>query len=233
MAQQANFRQLLGGLRFLTDSTRPDLAFATSKLGAAAHHPAARHYKCLENTIKFVKHSQHEGLTYRRRTSTDTAFLDLYTDSFWVNDKADRKSQNRAVLLLNNNPVIWLSKKQDVVATSTPESEYIAFNQALKLLTFMVRLLSEIHVYEIVEPRAKIDNLPTIQMIETLGGTKRRKFMDLRHHAITDQLKRYGITLIHVPSDQMKADIMTKQLARSEFRHQRSRLNVCRPKPLI
>lgn len=37
-----NFRQLIGNLRYLTDSTRPELGYITSKLCMAMHTPTTR-----------------------------------------------------------------------------------------------------------------------------------------------------------------------------------------------
>ncbi|GJW28493.1 hypothetical protein Tco_0045368 [Tanacetum coccineum] len=47
-------------------------------------------------------------------------------DASWQTDKDDSSSQSGWVLLLNEGAVTWKSSKQDTVADSTCESEYIA-----------------------------------------------------------------------------------------------------------
>ena len=53
-----------------------------------------------------------------------------YTDSDWANDNADRKSQGGHVFLCNGGAILWQSRKQDLVASSTTEAEYIACSEA-------------------------------------------------------------------------------------------------------
>ena len=48
----------------------------------------------------------------------------------WANDSADRKSQGGHMVVLNNGAILWQSRKQDLVAASTTEAEYIACSEA-------------------------------------------------------------------------------------------------------
>ena len=140
----------------------------------------------------------------------------------------DRRSQTGTVVFVNGNPVSWSSRKQDIVATSSAEAEYVAFHRALAPAIFVLRLVQELDVYDTVRMRAKEDNLPTIRMIRSLGGTKRRKFIDIRHHAVIDKLDRYGIEVQSVESAKQRADLFTKALGRLAFKEQRARVRVCK-----
>lgn len=50
----------------------------------------------------------------------------IYTDAEWVSDKTDRKIIPEGVEMFCRRPYSWESKKQEFVATSRTESEYIA-----------------------------------------------------------------------------------------------------------
>ena len=55
-----------------------------------------------------------------------------YTDVDFQTDVEDSKSQYGHVFCLNEGVVSWKSSKQDTVADSTTESEYIAASEAAK-----------------------------------------------------------------------------------------------------
>ena len=55
-----------------------------------------------------------------------------YTDAAFQTDVEDSKSQSGYVFYLNEGVVSWKSSKQDTVANSTTESEYIAASEAAK-----------------------------------------------------------------------------------------------------
>ena len=57
-----------------------------------------------------------------------------YVDADHARDKLTRKSVTGIVLLMNNTPIVWISKRQKTVETSTYGSELIAARIAVDLL---------------------------------------------------------------------------------------------------
>ena len=55
-----------------------------------------------------------------------------YIDACFQTDKDDFRSQSGFVFCLNGAAVSWKSSKQDTVADSTTEAEYIAASEAAK-----------------------------------------------------------------------------------------------------
>ena len=47
-----------------------------------------------------------------------------YTDSNWVGDSIDWKSNYRYVFMFDGGPIFWSSKKQAAIALSSAEAEY-------------------------------------------------------------------------------------------------------------
>ena len=54
-----------------------------------------------------------------------TLTLNAYTDSDFVGYKLDRKNTSGTCQFLGNNLISWFSKKQNLVALSTAEAEYV------------------------------------------------------------------------------------------------------------
>lgn len=70
------------------------------------------------------------------------------------------------------------------------------------------------------------DNKPAIGMLQSIGPTKRSKFIDLRHQFIKQTIQNTDTTIIHVPSQELCADMFTKPLERARFAKVRELLQV-------
>lgn len=62
------------------------------------------------------------------------ARTEVYCDADWANDKEDLKSVCGFVIIMSGGAVAWKSKKQNLIATSTVEAEYVS-------ITFVVLCL--------------------------------------------------------------------------------------------
>ncbi|PKI78442.1 hypothetical protein CRG98_001154 [Punica granatum] len=69
-----------------------------------------------------------------------------YTDASFQTDKDDSKSQTGYVFSLNGGAVSWKSSKQETVADSTTEAEYIAASNAAKEAVWIKKFVTEFAV---------------------------------------------------------------------------------------
>ncbi|KAK8694820.1 hypothetical protein V6N13_072364 [Hibiscus sabdariffa] len=69
-----------------------------------------------------------------------------YTDASFQTDKDDSRSQSCFVFCLNGGAVSWKSSKQDIVADSTTEAEYIAASEAAKEAVWIKKFIKELGV---------------------------------------------------------------------------------------
>jgi hypothetical protein len=67
-------------------------------------------------------------------SSKASSQLCAYSDSDWAESRIDRKSNSGIACLLEGALVIWKSKKQKIVATSSAEAEYVALSLTVKEL---------------------------------------------------------------------------------------------------
>src|SRR3954463_13651090 len=79
-----------------------------------------------------------------------------YTDSSFMTDPNDFKSQSGYVFTLNGGAVSWKSSKQDTIADSTTEAEYIAAGDAAKEGVSMKEFLIELGVVPSVQKPMEI-----------------------------------------------------------------------------
>lgn len=65
-------------------------------------------------------------------TPDDSLELVGYFDSSYADDTSDRHSTCGYVFYFLGGPISWLSKKQDILALSSTEAEFIAATEAAK-----------------------------------------------------------------------------------------------------
>ena len=143
-----------------------------------------------------------------------------YTDSDWANDSHDRKSQGGHIFIVGGGAVSWQSRKQDLVATSTLEAEYIACSEASREARWLQQLQRDIGD----QPDGHIDKpLPIYTDSQgasthiTTGITKARtKHIDVCYHNSRDLHARGIIKYDYVNTNDNPADILTKALPREK-----------------
>jgi hypothetical protein len=123
-------------------------------------------------------------------------------------------------------PVSWSSKKQDVVALSTCEAEYMAAcNAACQGLWFQA-LLEEIGLKEDDAVLLMIDNKSAIDLAKNPVSHGRSKHIETKYHFLREQVSKGGVKLQHCGTDSQIADIMTKPLKIGRFKALRKMLKV-------
>jgi hypothetical protein len=81
-------------------------------------------------------------------------------------DKVERKSTSGIIYFLSNGPVCWLSAKQNVVALSSCEAEYIAASMAATQGIWLSRLMEDLLEKENGVPMLNVDNKAAISLIK-------------------------------------------------------------------
>jgi hypothetical protein len=93
-------------------------------------------------------------------------------------DVNDRKNTTGLVFFLGQGPVSWQSQKQQVVALSSCEAEYIAAATAACQGTWLSRLLGELMNEEPRTPKMLIDNKSAIALCKNPVFHERSKHID-------------------------------------------------------
>jgi hypothetical protein len=123
-----------------------------------------------------------------------------------------------------------LSKKQSIVADSTTVSEFVATHSACQKILWVRNMLQELGIPSAMTTTLYQDNKSAIRLIEHQGNSGRTKHIALRYNMIRDTVKKNGIIVTFLPSEQMTADAHTKPLGPTLFLiHQNRLLNISPP----
>lgn len=83
----------------------------------------------MKNILKYLRRTKDTFLVYG---GDEELVVNGYTDASFQTDKDDSRLQSDFVFILKGEAVSWKSSKQETVADSTTEAEYIATSEAAK-----------------------------------------------------------------------------------------------------
>ena len=108
------------------------------------------------------------------------------------------------------------SKKQNSVALSTAEAEYIAADLCCVQILWMKQTLSDFNlVFEHVP--IKCDNTSAVNILKNLIQHSRTKHIEIRYHFLRDHEQKGDITLEFISTKDQLVDIFTKLLSEEQF----------------
>lgn len=113
----------VSSLNFLGNQTRPDVAFPVGYTARYTSNPHTSHADAVSHIFHYLKGSKDLGLLYTKEAGL---ILEAFADSDHGNCPDTRKSTTGYVFKLAGAPIMWKSKRQDTVALSTMDAEYIA-----------------------------------------------------------------------------------------------------------
>ena len=204
------YQSAVGSLMYLMLGTRPDIAFAVSQVSRFAANPTDDHWTAVQRIFRYLKQNSTLGLTY------GTEELLGYTDANWARDN-DRKSTGGYLYKLGGAAISWSSKRQNTIALSSCEAEYMAASEAAKEALWMRRLLNEFGYQGPQQVTIQADNKSAISLAENPMHHGRTKHIEIRYHFIREKVSEGLIKLTFVPTKEEAADGLTKPLGGEAF----------------
>lgn len=212
--EASRYRTMVGKLLFAANTVRFDLAYATSVLSRFIREPHANHLAAAKHVLRYIKGNLDLGLVYTPQKVCD---LVGYCDSDWAHDKIDRKSVTGYTFTMSGAAVTWRSTKQKTVAQSSSEAEYMALGEAVKESLWLKQLLEQIGLKAKKPIKIYEDNQGAIALSSHPSNHSRTKHIDIRHHFIRDHVAKQDCEIEPIRTDEMIADVLTKNLGRIKF----------------
>lgn len=207
---QTKYQEIIGSLLHLSVFSRPDISCSVNKLSQFCQDPRKQHMNAALYIIRYLKETKDWKLVYKKTSLP----LIGYADANWAEDIYDRKSQSGFCFILAGAVISWESRKQNVVATSSAESEYIALAESTKEAMYLRYLLEELG-FPPDGPTVIMSDSQSAQHMANFGGHhSRTKHIHYRYHFIRDAVANKIINIKYVPTENMTADVLTKSLPR-------------------
>lgn len=183
------YRQIVGSLMYLAVGTRPDLSYVVSVLNKFLEQPSSTHWTAAKRVLKYLKGTLNVGITYNGNCNQSNELI-AFSDSDYASCPDTRKSTSGIVLMLNSGPVIWSSRKQSIVATSTTDAEYVAICEAAKEVVWTRRLLNELGIQQEQATVLYCDNMAAQLLAKNPVYHRRTKHVDVKFHYTREQVKK-------------------------------------------
>ena len=106
----------IGALLYLTNFTKPNIAFAINLLARFSASPTRRHWNDIKHIFRYLQRSQDLGLLYIRNQDMT---LVGYSDVGYMSDPHNARSQTGYVFLCGCTTISWRFIKHTMVTTSS------------------------------------------------------------------------------------------------------------------
>ncbi|KAK8506813.1 hypothetical protein V6N12_000384 [Hibiscus sabdariffa] len=219
---QIPYASAIGSIMYAMICTRPDLSYALSMTSRYQANPGEGHWITVKNILKYLRRTKDVFLVYG---GEEELGIKDYTDASFQTDKDDSRSQPGFVFCLNRGAVTWKSSKQDTIADSTTEAEYIAASKATKEAVWIKKFISELGVVPSISDVVGLycDNNGVIVQAKEPRSHQRSKHILRRFNLIREIIDRGDVKICKVHTDDNIADPLTKPLAQQKHgRHTES-----------
>ncbi|GJU94985.1 retrovirus-related pol polyprotein from transposon TNT 1-94 [Tanacetum coccineum] len=209
---ETSYRGMIGSLMYLT-ATRTDIQFFTVLYARYQSNPKESHLTAMKRILRCLKGTLILGLYYPKCSGFD---LKGYSDLDYDGCNMDRKSTSGSCQILGGKLVCWSAKKQQSVAMSSAEAEYVAAAGCCASILWIKSQLSDYDIHYKMVP-IFCDNTSAIAISNNLVLHSRTKHIDIRYHFIRDHILKGDIKLHFIPTEYQLADIFTKPLDEPTF----------------
>ena len=220
------YMNAVGSLMYLAMMTRPDIAYAVGVLARFNANPGMEHWRAVKHLFRYLKGTLDLKLTLGLDPDIGKELFITYTDADHGGCKDSRKSTSGYMVKLGQGVVSWRSKLQPVVTKSTTEAEFVAANDAGKQILWIQNLLHELGYTPCAPSVLYIDNNSALSVAKNPDHHGRMKHLDLSYYWLREKVAMKKIEPVHLATDNMPADLLTKPLARVKVEKFRSMMGL-------
>ncbi|CAI7901970.1 unnamed protein product [Closterium sp. NIES-53] len=190
--EEEEYWQKVGSLQFAATTTRPDIAFACSKLGSGLTVRSDQHWRDVDCCLAYLADTRDTALEF----GGGPELLELigYVDA---DDAGDKQKQTTRVVTFSST---------EGLPSPGKEGRRLRF------------LLAEFNLLDAGKPIIlRVDNKSAITVAEGLGWTGNLKHMERRYAWLQHMVRRGKFVLKYIPTTEQPADFLTKALHSPAF----------------
>ena len=147
------YRSVLMSVSYLANWTRPDVAFAVSKLARFMQAPGPKHVKELKRVLRYLRCNQDLGLMMDFSKPPSKEGLYGFFDASFADCIDTRRSTVAYVFFFGSATISWKTKLYSFVTTSSNHSELVASAMAAREAKFLLLLVTTLGFCSVATPR--------------------------------------------------------------------------------
>ena len=219
----------------LSQTTRPDLAYAASQLGKVQAKPTDVHMNHLRRVVAYAKGTRNFGIRFGKVPHPGR--MHGSADASWADDRDSRRSTIGHIFFVQGGAISWSSRVAPSVALSTAESEIHALSEAIKTAIHLRGTLEHIELAQ-QRPTAIGEDASAAIAFATDASrsvSSRQRHIAVRYEFVRDAVTGYTdpdtmsevqpvVRVYKVDTHDNEADLFTKALAEEPFIRHRSKM---------
>ncbi len=206
-------------LRYLKATSHLELTYVGSSCETSENSNSTVHNSYSDVKVKNRLNNENAYLKSNVYTYSSTFNLTAWSDSTWADSNDDMKSTTGIVIKLNNDCIVWSSKRQQTVALSSCEAELYALGATIQDIIYVQQFMNELNYN--LNIILLCDNKSTISLARHDHYHSKTKHINLKYYFIREFLnsKNHNVQLDWVDSEQNCADALTKSLNKTKFKY--------------
>ena len=221
------FQELVGSILYTAIMIRVDVAFAAAKLSQFLTNPSEEHITAALQVIRYLYLTRYLAIEYGGDLK-GAQMMVIASDASFADDSETRRSSHGFVMMLFGGVIHWRAARQDTITTSSTEAELLALSHTAKETMAIERLVRELKADLGTPWTIFCDNIQTIRLV--VGDSERLstklRHVDIHNMWVRQEHAKGSFEIAYLPTGEMPADGLTKQLPRQKFEHFRNLLNL-------
>jgi hypothetical protein len=182
------------------------------------------HQQAVKRIIRYVAGTLDHSLYYSR--CPGEAHLVGYSDSDHNGDIDTSKSTSGILFFFGKSLISWQSVKQQVVALSSCEVEYITASTALTQALWLIQLLGDLLDRDTGAVELRVDSKSALALVKNPIFHERSKHIRVRYQFIRGYIEEESFKACYINTKDQLVDLLTKPLGRIKFLELRSRIGM-------
>jgi hypothetical protein len=206
------YRSIVMSQLYIARMTRPDILFVVTYLASFCSNPTIKHLDDAKRVNRYLQQTKHKSRLFSGTDLTPALSADAAHGLH-----PDAKGHSGIETLLGQDAIHCQSAKHRANAISSTESEIMTSRDAVTYVPYCCTLFKEMHI-PFTEPIVIYqDNLSAIEMVTSGAKFKKAKHIKIATHFIKQFVDSKVIKLVHLPTAEMRADILTKNVSTATF----------------
>jgi hypothetical protein len=128
------YRQIVGSVIYLSNCTRPDIAYAVGQLARFMATPSIFHLKMAKHLLRYLRGSPRLGPTYK--IGPEKGEYSVFSDATWGTE-SDRVSFQGWITIRTGGAISWAAQRQRSTALSSMEAEFMSACDASREIAWL------------------------------------------------------------------------------------------------
>ena len=211
------FQSEIGSCNYFAITTRYDISYAMSRICSQKPTKGAR--KALNRVIVYLMSTS--DFNIRGIWGLQGDEVQMYSDSDHAGCmQVTTCSQTGGIIILNNVPIRWKSKKQPKTSKSSAQAEIYALSDMVGEGKHIAHIMEESNIKINWPISIHVDNMQAKKFSESVSTTSRlRNTFNLSESWIQELRDEGKIKILHMNSQNNPADLFTKLHSMSRFKY--------------